>query len=452
MKKIKSGLVSLCAGVLLVTSATAQEELSAIVSQRFLNRWLDRQFDLSFRRAGVEVLGMGGAGLATSHSLASALWNPGGLAQLEGLSFAFSGSFNLNTQEVELQPLSGMKIVSEIEPRFLPTFAGAAYSLKLGSRRLTFAAAYHRVSPLAQKITDTFYIYPAGTLDEIESPRGSLYAIVPAMAFELIPAVSLGVSFHIWRGNSQYQLELKSPFLDEFVFFAFKDRESYEGSFANVGVWARPTNWLALGATLTPAWQFTVVEEQESRFSATEVSTGSSGTTGEGETIETPAAELDELKLDIPFFYSVGLAVNPMSKLTLACDFEARRWSKAKQTSGGATTAAGLLNGNAIHLGLEYRATTRWAEFPMRFGYYTDPSPYKDRYFQGQYLGEQIKAEAFTFGLGLRKQPWTFDMAVELGKKEMDFWLDSGDFYNDRLSSTKERFNEVSISFGYHFK
>jgi len=451
MKKIKNGLFSMFAGVLLVTSAAAQEEAGVIVSRRFLNRWLDRQFDLSFRRAGAEILGMGGAGLATSHSLASALWNPGGLAQLDGLTFAFNGSFNLNSHEVALQPLSGMKIVSEIESRLLPTFAGVAYPLKLANRRLTFAAAYHRMSPLAQRITDTFYIYPAGTFDEVESPRGSLYAIVPAMAFELIPEVSIGASYHIVRGYSKYQVELKSSFLDEFIFFAFKDREAYEGSFANIGIWARPISWLALGATVTPAWQFTVVEEQESRFTATQISTGSSGTTVEGETIETPAADLDEFKLDIPLFYSVGLAINPISKLTLAFDFEARPWSEAKQTSGGAQTAAGLLNGNAIHLGLEYRAATRWAEFPMRFGYYTDPSPYQDRYFQGQYFGKQIEAEAFTFGMGLRKRPWTFDMAVELGRKEMEFWLDSGDFYNERISSTEERFNEVSFSFGYHF-
>jgi len=63
----------------------------------------------------------------------------------------------------------------------------------------------------------------------VESPRGSLYAIVPAMAFEVIPEVSFGASYHIVRGYSKYKIEIKSAFLDEFVFFAFNDRESYEG-------------------------------------------------------------------------------------------------------------------------------------------------------------------------------------------------------------------------------
>lgn len=418
-----------------------------IVSQRFFARSRDRQIELNFRRAGAAALGMGGAYAASSRSLDAMVWNPAGLTQLSGLDLSFNGSFNLNGQEVGVQSLAGRKVVSEIDPRLLPTFAGAAYSFSLGERRVTAGAAYHRMSPLAQKTTDTFYVYPAGTYAEVEIPSGSLYAFTPSLAVDLLPQLSLGASFHVLDGFSKYKLELKSTFLDETVFYAFGDEESYSGSFATVGMQARPTAWLALGATLTPGWQFEIAEQREFVY----FNIGGLNTGEPGETFDTPANQLNEFKLDIPLFYTVGIALKPKPRWTLAFDYEAKPWAEAQVSIDGVKQDAGLLDGNAIHLGLEYLAATRWAEFPLRLGFYTDPSPYKDRYFQGRYLGEQMQADVTTFGIGLRKASWSVDVAFERGRREMEWWLDSGDFYNDRPSTTKQRFNEITFAIAYGF-
>lgn len=418
-----------------------------IVSQRFFARSHDRQFELNFRRAGAAALGMGGAHAASSRSLDAMVWNPAGLTQLPGLNVSFDGSFNLNGQEVSVQPLAGRKVVSQIDPRLLPTFAGVTYSFSLGERRVTAGAAYHRMSPLAQKTTDTFYVYPAGTYAEVETPSGSLYAFTPSLAVDLLPQLSLGASFHVLDGFSKYKLELKSTFLDQSVFYAFGDEESYAGSFVTVGLQARPTAWLALGATLTPAWQFEIAEQREVVY----FNTGGFNTGAPGETYTTPANQLNEFKLEIPLFYTLGIALKPKPRWTLAFDYETKPWAAAQVSIDGVKQDAGLLDGNAIHLGLEYLAATRWAEFPLRLGFYTDPSPYKDRYFQGRYLGEQIQAEVMTFGIGLRKASWSVDAAFEHGKRQMEWWLDSGDFYNDRPSTTEQRFNEITFAITYGF-
>ncbi|MDZ7267074.1 MAG: hypothetical protein ONB48_05105 [candidate division KSB1 bacterium] len=417
-----------------------------IVSQRFFARSLDREFELNFRRVGAAALGMGGAHVASSRSLETMLWSPAGLAQAPGLRLAVDGSLNLNSQEVALQPLAGMKVVSEIAPRLLPGFAGAAYSFSLGGRRLTAGFAYHRMSPLAQKTTDTFYIYPAGTSAEVETPSGGLYAVSPLLAVDLLPQLSLGAGFHLLDGFSKYKLELKSVFLDQTVFYSFVDEEAYSGSFATVGIQARPMDWLALGVTLTPGWRFEIVEKSESVSLPTLVVADTIGVS-----YETPANLLNKFALELPMFYTVGLALKPLARLTLAFDYEARPWASARVSNNGVKQDASLLDGNAIHLGLEYRAATSGVEFPLRLGFYTDPSPYKDRYFKGRYLGRQIQTNVMTFGLGLHKAAWQVDMAFERGTREMQWWLSSGDFYNERLSTTELRFNEITFTLAYRF-
>lgn len=446
MMKSQNGLFVLFLSIGVSTLAYGQSNVSGIVSQRYYDRSLDRQLELNFRRSGAEMLGMGGAATATVQSPAAMLWNPAGLAGIAGPTLTLDNHFSLNNHEVFVQPLSGLKVVSQVEPRVLPALASAVYPVVLGKQRIAFGVNYHRMSPLAQKITDTFYIYPAGTLAEIESPSGSLYAFVPSVAWQIMPQLAVGASYHLVKGASKYKLEFKSPFLDEFVFYRFQDEESYSGSFAMLGVQVRPTSWLALGATATPAWQFEITEKQESELAAT----NTTGTTTAAP-IHTPPEDLDQFKLEIPLFYSVGLALKPVSRLTLAVDYENRAWSEAKQSTNGIPVATGLMNSTVVRAGLEYLASTKWAEFPLRFGYYTEPRPYKDRYFQGQYWGKQIKANALTFGAGVRHAAWTFDAAVELGASDMAWWLDAGDYYNERISSTEERFNEIIFSFGYQF-
>ncbi len=447
MTKPQNGLPVLLLGIFVSTLAHGQNDVSGIVSQRYYDRSFDRQLELNFRRSGAGILGMGGAATATVQSSAAMVWNPAGLIGIARPTLSLDNNFNLNNREVFVQPLSGLKVVSQVQPRLLPSLAGAAYPVTLGTQRIVLGINYHRMSPLAQKITDTFYIYPAGTLDEIESPTGSLYAFVPGVAWEIMPQLAIGASYHLVKGASKYKLELKSPFLDKFVFYSFQDEESYSGSFAMLGVQVRPSSWLALGATVTPSWQFEITEKQESEL----VATNTTGTTTTVVPVQTPPEDLDQFKLEIPLFYSIGLALKPMSRLTLAVDYENRAWSEAKQSANGNPVATGLLNSEVVRAGVEYLASARWAEFPLRFGYYSEPQPYKDRYFQAQYYGEQIKLKALTFGAGIRRAAWTFDAAVELGASDMAWWLDAGDYYNERISSTEERFNEITFSFGYQF-
>lgn len=447
MTKSQNGLFVLLLSIGVSTLAHGQSNVSGIVSQRYYARSFDQQLELNFRRAGAAILGMGGAATATVQSSAAMVWNPAGLASIAGPTLSLDNNLNLNNREVFVQPLSGLKVVSQVEPRILPAMASAVYPVMLGRQRIAFGVNYHRMSPPAQKVTDTFYIYPAGTLDEIETPTGSLYAFVPGVAWEIMPQLAIGASYHFVNGASKYKLELKSPFLDEFVFYGFQDEESYSGSFAMLGVQIKPASWLALGATVTPSWQFEITEKQETEL----VATNTTGTTSATVATHTPPEDLDQFKLEIPLFYGVGLALRPMSRVTFAVDYENRAWSEAKQSTNGNPVATGLLNSNVVRAGVEYLASAKWADFPLRFGYYTEPRPYKDRYFQGQYFGEQIKVKALTFGAGVRRAAWTFDAAVELGSSDAAWWLDAGDYYNERVSSTEERFNEITFSFGYQF-
>jgi len=427
--------------------AAAQINFQDFVSQSFLDRALDRQFRLDFRRAGTEALGMGGASVARSGNVTASLWNPAGLAFAARRELAFNGGFNLNTQEVAVQRFAGLKVISEIDPKLLPSFVGFNYPIRLGGKNLAIGFAYHRLMSLSQRNTETFYIYPAGTIDHVETPNGSLYAFVPSVALALTSKLALGLSFHLLNGKSDYSFEIKSPFVDEFVFYSFKDEESYDGSFVVAGLQFKPKDWLALGATVTPGWKYTVQEKRESLFIVTEVV----GADLKGETRSTPPDSLQKIQLEVPLFYELGLAVKPSSRVTLAFDFAARPWSKAEISRNGAPVQTSLLDGNSLRFGLEYIAMTKWAEVPLRFGYYTNPSPYKDRFFKNQFLGGQVEGGVFTYGFGVVKKSWLLNFAFERGTREYEWWLSDGDYYNERASSTKDQFNEISFSASYRF-
>ncbi|MEK7728212.1 MAG: hypothetical protein AAB354_07330, partial [candidate division KSB1 bacterium] len=358
-------------------ASRAQTNFQQFVSQSFLDRALDRQMRLDFRRVGSEALGMGGAGVARSSSVMASSWNPAGLAFVTRREAAFNGGFNLNTQEITVQRFAGVKVLSEIDPKLLPAFAGLSYPLRLGGRNLTLGFAYQRLMELSQKNTETFYIYPTGTIDHVETPHGNLYALVPSVALTLTSKLALGLSYHLLHGKSDYRFEVKSPYIDEFVFYGFKDEEAYDGKFLVAGLQFKPKEWLALGVTVTPSWKYTIAEKRESLF----VITNLIGTSVEGDTLITPPDSLQKSQLETPLFYELGLAVKPMARLTLAFDFAARPWSKAAVSANGVAAQAHLLDAHSMRFGLEYLARTKWAEVPLRFGYYTNPSPYKDRFF-----------------------------------------------------------------------
>lgn len=425
----------------------AQTNFQQFVSQSFLDRALDRQIRLDFRRAGAEMLGMGGASVARSGNATASLWNPAGMAFLMRRELAFNGGFNLNTQEIAVQRFAGVKVISEIDPKLLPAFAGFSYPVRLGGRNLAFGFAYHRLMTLAQKNTETFYIYPTGTIDHVETPNGNLYALVPSVALAVTPKLAFGASYHLVRGKSDYRFEVKSPYIDEVVFYGFKDEESYEGSFVVAGLQFKPKEWLALGATVTPGWKYTLQEKRESLF----IISNLIGTNVEGDTLITPPDSLQKIQLDTPLFYEVGLAVKPTARLTLAFDYAARPWSQGEITGNSAVTPIGLLDASSLRFGLEYIALTKWAQVPLRFGYYTNPSPYKDRYFQKQFFGKQVDGGVFTYGFGIVKKSWVLNFAFERGTREYEWWLSDGDYYNDRLSSTKEQFNEITFAVYYRF-
>lgn len=440
------GKISLIIGFIVFSSSVqvyAQNSFENFVTPEFLNRSQDRQFNLNFRRAGAEVLGMGGAGLTTVSTPVAVLWNPGALTRMSRLAVSVNGSFNLDSKEITAQRFAGFKIESEVDPQLYPTFAGVAYPFKLGQRQVTAGFAYDRLNPMTAGLTNKYFIYPAGLIDFKENVSGGVYAIVPSLAIELTQHISAGFSYHSLGGSSDYSYKIQSPFADETQFFAFQDEESYSGSYLLAGVLLKPLSWLSLGATITPGWQFTIEEKKETSFVV------QNALTGEGATDETPQDSLDEFKFDIPLFYSFGVSLEPGAGFTLAFDFEARPWSKAELITNGNSASANLENAHSLHFGLQYLASSSVADFPIRFGYYTNPSPYRDQFFQGRYLGGQIKGGVFTVGMGISTSSWDFNLAYESGTKETEWWFDAGDFYNDRISKTEEHFNEIILSTSY---
>ena len=391
---------------------------------------------------------MGGAYVAIANSPEAATWNPAGLVQNRRPSLAFSLGVNLNSQNVELNQFAGMKILSDVNPLLYPTFASAHYPFMLGERVMTIGFSYHRASSLSGQTKEGVFVYPSGNLNQFETPGNRIYSLLPTAAVEILPSLSVGAGVNFLSGSNDYRFELKSPFLEEIALFSYSKNEEVSGTFVDLGLRFQPVAWLALGAKVTPGWTYKIEEKRE--FVVITNSTDNFFTTA-GDTIESSADMLSTYRLELPTFFTVGVALRPTSDWTLAFDYEARPWSNTKVRDANGAVTHDLSNADAMHVGLEYVAAAAWAEFPLRLGYYTNPSPYKDRYFEGQYYGQQIEGGIFTVGIGVMRKQWAFDFSIESGKRTIDWWVDSGDFYNDRIARTEKNFTELSFSASYGF-
>jgi hypothetical protein len=427
------------------SASFAQEvEYEGIVSQFFFARIADRVFDLDFQGVGARTLGMGGAGIAADNELSAMHWNPANATLLSSAQITLHGCMDLDQRELTSPPRSGIKIGSTINPGVSVSLIAAAYPFKLGSRQLVLGCAYQSLNNMTNKMEDMQYYYGGGRLKEETKTNGGIHAVTPSVAIDIIPQISMGVTYNYLIGNSDFTLELGSPYADRTIYFEFKDEEEYNGSYVNVGVTVKPIPWLCLGLVTTPAWDFVINEKKESTRILT-----STGANNEYDVYETPDDSLTEYEAKMPLTYGIGLALKPLRMITLAADYQVKPWSNTEFTADKQSLEHELVDAEILRLGAEWILSTGVWSMPLRFGYYTTPTPYKDKWFRDHYEGDQIEGEVWTFGIGYIRDHIAIDFAFERGSHEMRWWMDAGDYYNNRMFISKDTFNKVTLAFTY---
>jgi len=292
--------------------------------------------------------------------------------------------------------------------------------------------------------TTQFY-YGGGRILEQEEKNGGAKSLSTSMAFDIFPSLSVGGSYNSIFNKSDFELKIGSPYADHTVYFRFADREEYSGSYLDFGAHWRVTSWLSLAAKVTPEWTFSIAEKKEAFY---EVNLQ----TGKEWVVETPADSLATFDIAMPLAYRAGIAVKPSQTMTIAVDVEAQAWSDAKVST---TAAEGLAVPTQLADVLSWRfglekvlQAGRWS-VPVRLGYFTDPSPYRDRLYRQKYEGDQIENQGWSIGMGVVRGKFTFDFAFERGSQEVGWWMSSTDYYNNRMFKTKDTFNKVHVGMSF---
>ncbi len=335
---------------------------------------LGQQIDFNLIGAGARARGMGGAFIGVADDATAVSWNPAGLVRLEKPEASVVGlfeSFNVTTDNPN----------EDTDPskssHFNLNFLSAAYPLSIGEKNLVAAIAL-------QQVVDLYYKYDG---DDYKAERtGGINTITPAIGIQLSPNISLGAAVNIYTGNSKFNYEDKIG-----TYLPQEEKYTYSGTNFNIGG-LFDMNKFRLGAVFkTP---FGLQEEGDNN--------------GVDATIY------------MPQMIGLGAAYQATDKLTVAADFEMRKYSdsEVEDNATGEKVKAGFEDINQFRLGAEYLIMSGNSILPVRLGFATTPTLFKDS------NGDQISGVNLTAGVGLIMGNINLDLGLEYNAYPYEFDID----------------------------
>ena len=406
--------------------------------------------------SGARATGMGGAFIGVADDATAASWNPAGLVQLEKPeASAVYGHFHRRQKyDSSLHPEIASEDSIDIDSL---NYASAAYPFVLFNRNIIVSLNYQRLYELDKTIRGR-YIVPLESDDpalDIEASMefermvdGSLYALSPAMAVQVIPGLYLGATLNYWDNsvgrngwenkknfitttNMSMSTEVPGVFSYEMHTHDVSTQHiiqdvSFEGINHNFGFLWEISGSLTMGGVYkTPfdaALDIKVDETNINECTSTETSTiaGVSDTViTDCSTLQAPKpGETFNYKLRMPPAYGIGLSYRHSDRLTIALDVYRTEWSRfvLRDEDGNETNPLtdhdireGRLNDTTqVRMGMEYLFIHDKYVVPVRFGLFYDPEPatgHVDDFYgfslgTGMYYGNIALDTSYQFRMG----------------------------------------------------
>jgi long-subunit fatty acid transport protein len=376
--------------------------------------------------SGARAAGVANAFIAVADDATAASWNPAGLVQLEKPEISAVGSYFVRTDDADdvAQTTEGILeefYIGEDSTTSLDlNFLSVAYPFELARRNMTVSLNYQRKFDFNKDFDFSYkqtredrYYYRDFVIDQ----KGGLHALSPALAAQIIPTLSVGITFNIWG----------SEFFQENAWTAEKtlrrvrvDRETgtvvsdgtaverhefddFSGYNATFGVLWNATSFLNFGAVVNLPFQAELqVKQHVENLSLPP-----------DDPLRTESYKQD-VEMDFPISYGFGLAYRPMDPLTFSLDYMRVEWqdfvftdlsgkkfsvitSQPVDEDGNADVGAS----NTVRFGVEYLFIWEKLVWPLRGGFFYDPEPAEggtDDYF-GFAVGSGVTLERVTFDL-----------------------------------------------------
>jgi long-subunit fatty acid transport protein len=328
--------------------------------------------------SGARALGMGGAFIAVADDATAASWNPGGLIQLERPEISVVGEGFEGTEDntfTRHPETSGKQTTSRAGLNFL----SAAYPFTFLDRNMIVSLNYQHLYDFSRDWTYTIASRGLRQSWDYEAD-GGLYAWGIAYCVQIIPRLSLGVTFNIWEdgiyqnGWKSSQTGVVSLRMSRNSWQDYKasveNHYSFDGFNANLGLLWNITDQLTLGVVFKSPFTANLNHEYEENI--------------EGVTID-PRPVTTHEDLHMPMSYGMGLAYRFSDRFTISGDIYRTQWDDFILTQQDGTRISPVTNRSTresdidattqVRLGAEYLFIKPNYTIPVRAGFFYDPAP-----------------------------------------------------------------------------
>lgn len=385
--------------------------------------------------SGARALGMGGAFIGVADDATAASWNPAGLIQLETPEVSLVVAYNYRKEDTTYQAFteaSGPQTVSTFDINYL----SLAYPFTAFNRNMIVSLNYQHLFDFNKKVnygssrTDTVGL-PLSVQENISyDQHGAFTSISPAVAVQVIPNLSLGLTLNIWEQglhDNKWKSKYSSQGSGTFVGFPFDVRTNIDEDYTmhgfgfdllepgawrnlnfNLGLMWNITSNLTLGAVFKSPFEAGLTHEYRFQSTLTFPTNPVSNTYNEIQRSE-------KVTLDMPMAYGIGWALRLSDQLTLGFDVYQTKWSdyvlhdaegnELNPITGKLQSDSKVKDTTQVRMGGEYLFLIKYKYIiPVRAGFFYDPEP-ADRH-PDDFFG-------FSLGTGIAYKQFVFDIAYQ---------------------------------------
>lgn len=366
--------------------------------------------------SGARAVGMGGAFIGIADDATAASWNPAGLIQLEKPEVSIVGEYFYRREEFSSDLRPEINNTGKVDDTNL-NYLSATYPFHF-YRNIVASINYQRLFDFKRCFSHRFDFSSAG-LDVLQdksfSQDGSIGALGLAAAIEITPKLSFGATLNIWTDELFWKNGWKEKFLEHAVGTLsgtpvtidtqITDKySSFRGINANIGLLWNLNKYLTLGAVVKTPFEASLNHE----FNLTQMQTfGPPVNT----TITNQQRIVEDVNLDMPLSYGLGLALRFSDAFTIDLDVFRTDWSnfiltdsqgnKFSPIDGRPESQSNVKDTTQIRIGGEYILISQKRKIvvPVRAGLFYDPEPSEDEVkdFFGIAVGSGIAYKRFIF-------------------------------------------------------
>ena len=349
--------------------------------------------------SGARAVGMGSAFIAVADDATAASWNPGGLIQLERPEISLVGAYTRHKEDYTSDSHPEASGANRFDTTDL-NYASVVYPFNWLNRNMVVSLNFQRLYDFNKELQ--FDFNQQGRIDAGAQffldqtirfqQDGGLKTISPAYCIQLTPSFSLGATLNLWTDQffsngwqESYRAQGQGALIVGDTPIPFRTTTRIEDTYDRLrginfhfGFLWNITPSLTLGGIVkTP---FTAKFRHQKKISIQqEFTDGSQPLTTEPQIIE------EDVELDFPLSYGLGVAWRVSDAFTCALDVYRTEWNRfvyrngqgqeLSPIDGRPASQSDIRPTHQVRLGAEYLFIRERIVIPARAGIFYDPQP-----------------------------------------------------------------------------